>query len=94
MAETVKDINKNVNHIVTIENKKKIMLTGIIEVLSATDKTVVTKTRENTIHIIGESLRVSKLSLEEGVLIIEGLISNFKYLESIAGKGIIKRIFK
>lgn len=79
-------------HSITLENRKKMMLTGIVEVVSATDKTVIAKTMEKTINITGEELRVAKLNLEEGLLIIEGLVESFKYLGQ--SKGFFKKVFK
>ena len=94
MQQINRDSNLSKNHIVTIDNRKKIMLTAIVEVVSATDKTIVAKTNQKTINIIGEGLRVSKLNLEEGLLIIDGIIDNFKYVDSVAGKGFFKKVFK
>lgn len=95
MDNKLNDLKKvNVNHVVTIDNRKKIMMTGIIEVVSATDKAIVAKNTEKTINILGCDLRVSKLNLEEGVLIVEGVIDLFKYVEINSSKGVFKRIFK
>lgn len=78
---------------VTIENQKKVLLTGICEVVSQVDKCVLAKTKTNMVSVSGAQLRVTKLNLEEGVLVVEGEVVGVKYSEAPA-KGIFKRIFK
>ena len=87
-------VQKALNHVVTIDNRKKIMLTGIVEVVSSTDKTVVAKTQSHLININGQGLRIEKLNLEENVLIVEGEINEFKYLIKNKTKSIFKRLIK
>ena len=88
-----KQVIKQSSHSLTLENRKTLKINAIVEVLSATDKCVVAKTNENTLNIFGKDLRVEKLSLDEGILIIEGLVESFKYLED-SGKSFFKRLFK
>ena len=90
--ENKKEI-KTSSHSLTLENRKKLTITAIVEVVSATDKCVVARTNENVLNVIGKELRVEKLSLEEGLLIVEGNIDSFKYLEQ-SGKSFFKRLFK
>ena len=87
-------MENKVNHTITLENKKRMMLTGIKEVVSQVDKSVVAKTSENMVAVSGTGLRVSKLSLEEGLLVLEGQIDGFKYMPLSSGKNFFKRIFK
>ena len=65
--------NKNVNqpkllqnHTITIENQAKAHLTGINEVITATEKGVYCKLASGNLQIAGENLRVEKLLPEEG----------------------------
>ena len=85
---------KTLNHTIMVDNRKKIMLTGIIEVVSSTDKSVITKTETHLINVNGEGLRISKLNLEENVLILEGEINEFKYVIKNKSKNIFKRLIK
>ena len=84
--------NKNISNTITLENRKRIMVTGITEVVSQVDKAVVAKTADSLINISGSELRVTKLNLEEGVLVVDGKIDSFKYCET--QKGFFKRVFK
>jgi len=90
----MKESEKLLNHIVTIDNRRKIMITGVIEVVSSTDKTVVFKTQSHIVNINGDALRIGKLSLEENILIVEGEINEFKYLIKGKAKNIFKRLIK
>ena len=89
--------NQNVklsNHIVTIDNRKKIVLTDIVEVISSTDKTVNAKTQNNLLNINGEGLRIEKLNLDERLLVVEGIIHEFKYVIKNKTKSFFKRLIK
>jgi len=85
---------KTLNHTVTLDNRKKIMLTGVIEVVSSTDKSVITKTDSHLININGNGLRIAKLNLEDNVLIVEVEIDEFKYVIKNKTKNIFKRLMK
>lgn len=90
----MKENEKNViNHVVTIDNRKKIMITSIVEVISATNKTVIAKTQQKTLYINGSNLRVEKLNPEESLLIVSGEIDELKYLNKSPSKSFFKRIF-
>lgn len=94
MSEQNKLVEKISNHMVTIENRKRMMLTGIVEVVSATDKAIVAKTADKQVNISGLELRVNKLNLEEGLLIVDGEINDLKYNTLSGGKSFFKRLFK
>lgn len=85
---------KQMQHMVTIDNRKRIMLTGIFEVVSSQDKTVICKTSGKIVYISGKELRVSKLTLEDGTLIVDGEIDGLSYKDSSSGKSFLKRVFK
>lgn len=78
---------------VILENRKSIQVDGVIEVISAGDSSVISKTEQGVIIISGTGLRTKSLSMEEKVLIVEGSIDGIKYSGS-AGKSLFKRIFK
>ena len=73
---------------------KRLTLTAVKEVVSATDKTILAKLSDKLIVVNGRELRVHKLNLEQALLVIEGIVESFKYQEKTSGKGFIKRIFK
>ena len=87
-------IINNEKHIFTLENNKRAIVTGVVEVVSSTDKAVVARTDAVTFQISGEGLRVAKLVPEEKLCQIEGEIYKLEYHKSVQGKNFFKRIFK
>jgi len=87
-------IINNEKHIFTLENNKRAIVTGVVEVVSSTDKAVVARTDVVTFQISGEGLRVAKLVPEEKLCQIEGEIYKLEYHKSVQGKNFFKRIFK
>jgi len=79
-------------HSLTLEEQKKISLTGISNVESFNEKEVNLKLAEKTLYITGANLNVEKLNVEDGTLTILGEVSTIRY--SGAKIGIMKRIFK
>ncbi|MBQ3158120.1 MAG: sporulation protein YabP [Clostridia bacterium] len=91
MSETIKKENKE--HTLMLDNRKKLSVTGVVEVVSATDKTIVAKTIDKTLFVVGTELRVSKLNLEETLLMVEGVVDTIKY-QGQQTKGLLKRVFR
>ena len=93
--------NKNVNqpkllqnHTITIENQAKAHLTGINEVITATEKGVYCKLASGNLQIGGENLRVEKLLPEEKLLIVVGTIIDIKYTNTTTKTGFFKKLFR
>ena len=82
------------SHSVTLERRKRMMVTGVLEVLSATDKSIIIRIKDYLIYTTGSNLRVAKLVLEEGLLVVDGEVEGFKYQAKTQGKNFLKRLFK
>ena len=93
MEKTQKFEKVTINHSVVIDNNKRAVVTGVVEVLSSTDKAVVARTDTIKFQLLGDNLRVSKLDLAEKVCHIEGEIYKLEYNRN-AGKSFFKRLFK
>ena len=84
---------ENNNHIVTIDNKKRIQITAVSEVLAFTDKEVKLKLNDKTImFILGNGLKIGGFDNSSGNALILGEITLVKY----KGKeeNLIKKVFK
>ena len=82
-------------HTLTLENRIKASLTGILAVESFNEKQVSIKTdSECNLIISGDNLTVSKFNTENGTLVVEGKIFDIKYNEGAKAAGIIKKLFK
>ena len=65
---------------IVIEDRRLLNLTGVEQVDSFNDNTIVLSTVKGRLSIKGEELNVSKLNLDEGKVEIDGLINSLTYL--------------
>ena len=77
------------SHSILMENRQKVSITGVQDVDSFDEATVILVTDLGYITLHGDDLHISKLNLEEGQLIVEGEIVALQYSDAdyIQGKG-------
>ena len=68
-------------HTLHMENRKTATLTGVSEVLAFDDRQVILATDHGEIALTGEGLHVSRLTLDEGDLTVEGRIDSLLYTQ-------------
>ena len=87
-----------VSHRLTLNNRDRGNLTGILDVISFNESQIVLDTDMGLLTIRGKDLHVSRLSLGKGEIDIEGRTDSFTYSsnESIrkAGQSFLSRLFK
>lgn len=82
-------------HSITLKERSKLVVSGIEHIYSFNDKKVEVKTSAGEMVIEGENLDMSKLSLDENVISIEGTINSIIYSkERKPQESFIKRLFK
>ena len=76
------------NHIIHMENRKKIDITGVREVITFDAVNVVLQTTLGMLNLKGKDMRVNKLNVENGDMSIEGEIVSMIYTtkDDTAGK--------
>ncbi|ATD53878.1 sporulation protein YabP [Clostridium chauvoei] len=82
---------------ITLENRKKLTLTGVEEVISFDDEKILLNTTLGSLTIRGEELKMNKLDVQNGDVIIIGHISSMIYSGKEVKKekeNIIKRLFR
>ena len=101
MIEERKNINMNVNTNIiqnlVLENRKKLSVSGVNDVLSFDDQVVVIDTELGLLTVKGEDIRINKLSLDTAEVIVEGEISSLLYSQNKQEKNagtILSKIFK
>ena len=99
MAIEEKRITTNTNIIqnLVLENREKLSISGVLDVLSFDDQVVIIETELGLLTIKGENLRINKLSLDTSEVIVEGEIYNLSYSENDLDKksgGLLNKIFK
>lgn len=78
-------------------NREKLTLTGVMEVISFDEKRIFLITTLGNIDIKGENLKMNKLDVQNGDVIITGLVISISYNNKDISKNkenIIKKIFK
>lgn len=84
-------------HIITIQDRNKVAITGVIDVYSFDETQVDLETIQGMLLIQGESLHITRLTLDKGDLNLEGLIYNIIYHEDQIGKpgsSFLSKLFK
>lgn len=96
--EDRKQINTNVIQNLVLENREKLSISGVLDVLSFDDQVVIVETELGLLTIKGENLRINKLSIDTSEVVVEGEIYNLAYSENDLDKtktaGILGKIFK
>lgn len=83
------------NQNIILEDRSKMSITGVEQVDSYNDNTIVLSTIKGGISIKGEELNISKLNIEDGSVDISGLINSLTYISKEgAPKNFMAKIFK
>lgn len=81
-----------------LENRGKLSISGVLDVLSFDDLVVMVETELGLLTVKGENLRINKLSIDTSEVIVEGDISYLAYSNKDDEKNnkgsIISKIFK
>ena len=82
---------------VVLENREKLNVTGIVDVLSFDDQIIIIETELGLLTIKGEDLKINKLSIDTSDFIVEGRINSLLYSNTDTGmpksKNILSKIF-
>lgn len=81
----------------SLENRKRLVLSGVQEVISFDDEKISLNTVLGSLIIKGEGLKMNKLDVQNGDVIIIGYISSLVYVGKDGSKNkesIIKKLFK
>lgn len=81
----------------SLEDRKKLTLSGVLEVVNFDDEKISLNTILGNLAIKGEGLKMNKLDVQNGDVIIVGYISSMIYSGKDGKKSkesIIKKIFK
>ena len=66
-------------HSAVLENREKLMLSGVIAVESFDDRTVVLYTRLGELVILGRGLQMEQMSIESGEVTVSGEVQALRY---------------
>ncbi|MCL2354632.1 MAG: sporulation protein YabP [Oscillospiraceae bacterium] len=80
-----------------LENRNKLSMSGILDVLSFDDQIVIVETELGLLNVKGENLRINKLSLDTSEVVVEGEIYALMYSDKGPDRkngGLMGKIFK
>ncbi len=80
-----------------LENRGKLSISGVLDVLSFDDQIVIVETELGLLNVKGENLRINKLSIDTSEVIVEGDIASLAYSEKDydkKGTSLFGKIFK
>lgn len=80
-------------HKLTLNERKNLTMTGVTEVVSFEESSVVLKTSLGTLVVQGQELKLKTLSLDGGQVAVDGQISALIYEESREG-GLWQRLWR
>ena len=88
-------IKPDMPHNLIMEGRTKLSVSGVEEVESFNEASIVVHTTKGTLIVSGGELHIEKLSLDGGDLSIEGRIDGLRYEETAKEKGnLFSRLFK
>ena len=95
--EERKSMSSTVIQNLVLENREKLSISGVLDVLSFDDQVVIVETELGLLNVKGENLRINKLSIDTSEVVVEGEICNLSYSEKSSDKNkssLLGKIFK
>ena len=90
---------QNTNNLVkestlNLQNRKILSLSGVQKVISINEMQAKIELFDCSLFVFGKEMKLKKLNLEDGEVIIEGVFDSFKYGPQKEKVGFFKRLFK
>ncbi|WP_176758802.1 sporulation protein YabP [Alkaliphilus peptidifermentans] len=90
--------SKSKTHNMILENREKLSISGVEHVNSFNSELIVLETIEGVLTIKGQELDVNKLNLEDGNVVVTGIVYSLAYSnrDSLGskGSGFLGKMFK
>lgn len=86
--------NIRLNHNIIVEDRKKMTLTGVKDVLSFDEETVILDTTLGRLTVKGAQLHIINFDTVSGDLSAEGKVYAFVYTSEEKKDGFLSRLFK
>ena len=87
------DNNVDMNHLLTLENREHLTLTGISDVDSFNEEEINAISPCGELTIKGELLHIEELDLEAGTVSVSGKVTSLLYSEKFSSTSLLKRLF-
>ena len=80
-------VRGEISHHIILEGREDLSVSGVEEVESFDENTIVMVTNKGTLIVRGEDLHIEKLSLDGGDLRVEGVVDSLSYEDERAARG-------
>ena len=77
--EERKSMNTNIIQNLVLENRNRLNISGVLDVLSFDDQIIIVDTELGMLTVKGDNLRINKLSIDTSEVIVEGEIISLAY---------------
>lgn len=84
--ENIKNMKVQSSHILHIDNRHKIDITGVTKVLTFNEESIVLDTILGGLNIKGKDMKVNKLNVDSGDMSIEGDVISINYINGELSK--------
>lgn len=84
-------------HRLSMEQRRECKITGVVDVSSFDENTILMETVDGMLTIKGENLHVGRLNLEKGEADVDGMVNSLVYTDKNTfakkGEGLLTRLF-
>lgn len=94
---TAKTNAKDTSHHLIMENRKRISVSGVEDVVNFDEEAIALDTIMGRLSICGKNLHINKLSIDTGEVVVEGEVNSCVYSvpqENQKGGGLFRRMFQ
>lgn len=93
MAEEKKILKTQ--HNIIMENRRSLTISGVMDIDSFDEETVIVFTEEGELTIKGVNLHINKIDVDTGDLLMEGEVDSLSYSDNKPQKGgFLSRLFR
>lgn len=85
--ETMENTMQVGSHKITLADRNRLEITGVEEVESFDENTIIMSTNQGDLTVRGEDLHIETLSLEGGALKVEGRVESLSYEDRAEDRG-------
>lgn len=78
-VDEIKSMNTNIVQNLVLENRNRLNISGVLDVLSFDDQIIILETELGMLTVKGDNLRINKLSIDTSEVIVEGEIISLAY---------------
>lgn len=94
MTDLKKSLSVQSGHSVSIDNRSKLTMTGVIDVAGFSEDKIDIQTTMGRITVKGKQLNVSNLNTDTGELKMTGEVKSFEYTQTKRSGGLLSGLFK